>query len=215
MGHSYAGINDLATQWWPREGKSPVLFGVRAWNKQAAEQALQRLITGADTEPVAGWMVFETNQATNDHLETATEATIEEIEILKGGHTLLHSSEDRFLAFKETGEISSTCQRLQPGDVIRCKGMRAPDESIHVEFMQIRHLVPERKRPLCPTCDKALTSMGKNQGLRCKKCGLKVKDAWEETQRTLPKNRWIQPPPSSRRHLAKPLDEFQEWQNNL
>ena len=196
-------------------GKSPVLFGVRAWNKQAAEEALQRLITGADTEAVAGWMVFETNQATNDHLETATEATIEEIEILKGGHTLLHSSEDRFLAFKETGEISSTCQRLQPGDVIRCKGMRAPDESIHVEFMQIRHLVPERRRPLCPTCSKALTSMGKNQGLRCKKCGLKVKDAWEETQRTLPKNRWIQPPPSSRRHLAKPLDEFQEWQNNL
>ena len=82
-------------------GKSPVLFGVRAWNKQAAEEALQRLITGADTEAVAGWMVFETNQATNDHLETATEATIEEIEILKGGHTLLHSSEDRFLRSKK------------------------------------------------------------------------------------------------------------------
>ena len=72
-------------------GKSPVLFGVRAWNKQTAEEALQRLITGADTEPVAGCMVFETNQATNDHLDTAVEAKIEEIKILKGGHTLLRN----------------------------------------------------------------------------------------------------------------------------
>ena len=142
-------------------GKSPVLFGVRAWNKQAAEEALQRLITGAGTEPVAGCMVFETNQATNDHLDTATEARIEEIEILKGGHTLLHSSEDRFLAFKETGEISTTCQRLQPGDVIQCKGMRAPDESIHVEFLQIRHLVPKLPLRFFRTAVKHMSSWGK------------------------------------------------------
>ena len=49
MGHSYADQRSGSSMVAPK-GKSPVLFGVRAWNKHAAEEALQRLINGADTE---------------------------------------------------------------------------------------------------------------------------------------------------------------------
>ncbi len=196
-------------------GSSPVLFGVRTWTKKAAEEAMQRLLHAPLTEPVIGSMVFETNQATNDHLDDSVKIQIEEIEILRGGHTVMHASNQQFVAFKESGHIAKICQKLRAGDIVECKGLMAPDQSIHVEFLKINQLVAEKQRPLCPTCNKSMSSMGQNQGLRCKKCGHKTDDRWDETPRLLPLNQWLQPPASSRRHLAKPLDESPTIQNNL
>ena len=196
-------------------GASPVLFGIRAWTKDVAMEALQILLDAPNTEPVIGSLVFETNQATNDHLDHSIEGRVERIEVRRGGHTVIHASEQRFLAFKESGQIATISQQLLEGDIIECKGLLAPDQSIHVEFMRIQELVPHKHRPACPTCDKSMTSMGKHQGLRCKKCGLKMDDCWVETPRRLPVNQWIQPPASSRRHLAKPLENAPSIQNNL
>ena len=196
-------------------GVSPVLFGIRAWKRDVAMEALQVLLDAPNTEPVIGSLVFETNQATNDHLDYSIEGRVERIEVLRGGHTVIHASEQRFLAFKESGQIATISQQLHEGDVIECKGLVAPDNSIHVEFMRIQELVPDKHRPSCPTCNKSMTSMGKHQGLRCKICGFKMDDGWVETPRSLPLKQWIQPPASSRRHLAKPLDDDSSIQNNL
>tara|TARA_Y100000589_G_scaffold169108_1_gene160798 strand:- start:6107 stop:7276 length:1170 start_codon:yes stop_codon:yes gene_type:complete len=196
-------------------GVSPVLFGIRAWRRDVAMEALQVLLDAPNTEPVIGSLVFETNQATNDHLDYSIQGRVERIEVLRGGHTVIHASEQRFLAFKESGQLATISQQLREGDVIECKGLVAPDNSIHVEFMRIQELVPDKHRPSCPTCNKSMTSMGKHQGLRCKKCGFKMDDGWVETPRSLPLKQWIQPPASSRRHLAKPLDDDSSIQNNL
>ena len=196
-------------------GSSPVLFGIRAWTREAAEEALELLLSAPKTEPAVGALVFETNQATNDHLSKSMMVKVENIEILRGGHTVMHASNKRYLAFKESGQIAKICQQLRAGDIIECKGLMSPDQSIHIEFLKIHELVAKQRRPSCPTCDKSMSSMGKNQGLRCKKCGYKTDDCWEETSRSLPLNQWIQPPPSSRRHLAKPLDDSPTIQNNL
>ena len=197
------------------KGVSPVLFGIRAWTKDVAMKALEVLLDAPNTEPVIGSFVFETNQATNDHLGNSIVGRVDRVEVLRGGHTVIHASEQRFLAFKESGQIATISQQLREGDVVECKGLMAPDQSIHVEFMKIQQLVPYKHRPACPTCDKSMSSMGKDQGLRCKKCGLKMDDRWIETPRLLPVNQWIQPPASSRRHLAKPLDNAPSIQNNL
>ncbi|MEC7113194.1 MAG: DUF1743 domain-containing protein [Candidatus Thermoplasmatota archaeon] len=197
------------------KGVSPVLFGIRAWTKDVAMKALEVLLDAPNTEPVIGSFVFETNQATNDHLGNSIVGRVDRVEVLRGGHTVIHASEQRFLAFKESGQIATISQQLREGDVVECKGLMAPDQSIHVEFMKIQQLVPYKHRPACPTCDKSMSSMGKDQGLRCKKCGLKMDDCWIETPRLLPVNQWIQPPASSRRHLAKPLDNAPSIQNNL
>ncbi|MEC7260804.1 MAG: DUF1743 domain-containing protein [Candidatus Thermoplasmatota archaeon] len=197
------------------KGVSPVLFGIRAWTKDVAMKALEVLLDAPNTEPVIGSFVFETNQATNDHLGNSIVDRVDRVEVLRGGHTVIHASEQRFLAFKESGQIATISQQLREGDVVECKGLMAPDQSIHVEFMKIQQLVPYKHRPACPTCDKSMSSMGKDQGLRCKKCGLKMDDCWIETPRLLPVNQWIQPPASSRRHLAKPLDNAPSIQNNL
>ena len=205
----------LGTSLLAPKGVSPVLFGIRSWTREVSEEALRLLLDAPGTEQNSGSMVFETNQATNDHLNNPIEAYVEKIEVLKGGHTLIHTKNNRFLAFKESGSIATICQQLREGDSIQCYGLTAPDQSIHIEFMRIRHLVAEQRRPACPTCDKAMSSMGHNQGLRCKKCGYKTEDAWKNTLRSLPMNQWIQPPASARRHLAKPIFEPTRMQNNL
>ena len=196
-------------------GNSPVLFGIRTWQRDDAEQAARTLIDAPMTEAISGWMVFETNQATNDHLDKPIECIVEEIETIKGGHVIIKSDSDRFVAFRESGQIALYCQKLQPSDVIECLGLRAPDQSIHIEFLRMKKLQPQRRRPMCPVCNKSMTSMGTNQGIRCKKCGRISNDVWEETERDLPQHEWIQPPPSSRRHLAKPLNKDQTLQNNM
>ena len=196
-------------------GVSPVLFGIRAWTRDVAEQALEILLDAPNTEPVIGSLVFETNQATNDHLDHSIGGRVERVEVLRGGHTVIHTSKRRFLAFKESGQIAAISQQLREGDIVECMGLMAQDQSIHVEFMRIQQLVPNRDRPACPTCDKSMSSMGKGQGLRCKKCGLRMDDCWVETPRLLPLDQWFQPPASSRRHLAKPLDNVPSIQNNL
>jgi len=205
----------LGTSLLAPRGASPVLFGIRTWTQDAANEALELLLNAPETEATSGSMVFETNHATNDHLDEPIEIRVEKVEILKGGHTLIHSGEHRCVAFKESGEIARICQQLQPHDILECNGLMAPDRSIHIEVLRIRHLVTNQNRPSCPTCEKALSSMGVNQGLRCKKCGFKTEDAWTETHRDLPRNQWIQPPASSRRHLAKPLAESPTVQKNL
>ena len=196
-------------------GNSPVLFGIRTWEKEVAKHAAQTLIEGKMTEAVSGWMIFETNQATNDHLGEPIECLIKHVETIKGGHTIIKSEKHHFVAFRESGNLALLCQQLKPGDVIECLGLIAPDQSIHIEFLRIKHLEPQRHRPLCPVCNKSMASMGANQGIRCKKCGHISNDEWEERERDLPLLVWIQPSPSSRRHLAKPLTADETRQNNI
>ena len=196
-------------------GNSPVLFGIRTWEKEVAKHAAQTLIEGKTTEAVSGWIIFETNQATNDHLDEPIECIVEHIETIKGGHTIIKTETHHFVAFRESGNIALLCQQLKPGDVIECMGLEAPDQSIHIEFLRIKHLQPQRHRPLCPVCNKSMASMGANQGIRCKKCGHISDDNWEESERNLLQHVWIQPLPSSRRHLAKPLSADETRQNNI
>lgn len=196
-------------------GNSPVLFGIRTWEQEVARHAAQTLIEGKMTEPVSGWMIFETNQATNDHLDEPIKCIVEHIETIKGGHTIIKSETHHFVAFRESGNLALLCQQLKPGDVVECMGLDAPDQSIHIEFLRIKHLQPQRHRPLCPVCNKSMASMGANQGIRCKKCGHISEDNWNETERNLPQHVWIQPLPSSRRHLAKSLSADETRQNNI
>ena len=49
-------------------GRSPVLFGLRATTKEAAEKGCRLLVQSEETETVQGWRVFQTNQASGDHL---------------------------------------------------------------------------------------------------------------------------------------------------
>ena len=145
-------------------GNSPVLFGIRTW-----ERRLQTCCSNTHRRKnnrTRFWLDdLETNQATNDHLDEPIECIVDHIETIKGGHTIIKSETHHLVAFRESGNLALLCQQLKPGDVIECLGLEAPDQSIHIEFLRIKHLQPQRHRPLCPVCNKSMASMGANQGI--------------------------------------------------
>ena len=197
----------LGTSLLAPRGNSPVLFGIRSWTKEGAQQALDILEQAEDTEPTKGSLVFQTNQATGDHLERPIEAIVRSKSILKKGHVVLETTEGTWIAFRQSGHIALLSQWVIKGDMIIGNGLRDEENVLHLELLKVKKTIREQKRPLCIRCNKSMKSMGKNQGLRCKKCNLTTDRGWIEVERIPPFKDWVQPPASSRRHLSKPLDE--------
>jgi len=66
------------------------------------------------------------------------------------------------------------------------------------------------RNPICRLCDKHMESMGRKKGFRCKKCGLKLRDAPKVShviERELKDGLYI-PPPRANRHLTKPIARY-------
>ena len=197
----------LGTSLLAPRGNSPVLFGIRSWTKDGAQHALDILEQGNDTEPTKGSLVFQTNQATGDHLEVPVEAYVRSKSILKKGHVVLETTQGTWMAFRQSGHIALLSQWVIKGDLLMGNGLRDEDDVLHLELLKVKKSISEQKRPLCVRCNKSMKSMGKNQGLRCKRCNLTSDRGWVEVERIPPFQNWVQPPPSSRRHLSKPLEE--------
>ena len=195
----------LGTSLLAPRGNSPVLFGVRSWTEQGARDALDILQNGEQTEQTKGSLIFKTNQATDDHLGDPITAIVQSKSILKKGHVVIETSKGTWIAFRQSENIAILSQWLVEGDAIIGNGLRDEENVLHLELLKISKSVPERKRPLCKICNKSMKSMGKNQGLRCKKCNITTDRGWVKVERIPPFNGWVQPPPSSRRHLSKPL----------
>ena len=198
----------LGTSLLAPRGNSPVLFGIRSWTKEGAQHALDILEQGEDTEPTKGSLVFQTNQATGDHLEEPIEAFVRSKSILKKGHVVLETTQGTWMAFRQSGHIALLSQWVIKGDLLIGNGLRDEDNVLHLELLKVKKSISEQKRPLCVRCNKSMKSMGKNQGLRCKRCNLTSDRGWVEVKRIPPFQDWVQPPPSSRRHLSKPLEEM-------
>lgn len=197
----------LGTSLLAPRGNSPVLFGIRSWTKDGAQHALDILEQGNDTEPTKGSLVFQTNQATGDHLEEPVEAYVRSKSILKKGHVVLETTQGTWMAFRQSGHIALLSQWVIKGDLLIGNGLRDEDDVLHLELLKVKKSISEQKRPLCVRCNKSMKSMGKKQGLRCKRCNLTSDRGWVEVERIPPFQNWVQPPPSSRRHLSKPLEE--------
>ena len=198
----------LGTSLLAPRGNSPVLFGIRSWTKEGAQHALDILEQGEDTEPTKGSLVFQTNQATGDHLEEPIEAFVRSKSILKKGPVVLETTQGPWMAFRQSGHIALLSQWVIKGDLLIGNGLRDEDNVLHLELLKVKKSISEQKRPLCVRCNKSMKSMGKNQGLRCKRCNITSDRGWVEVKRIPPFQDWVQPPPSSRRHLSKPLEEM-------
>ena len=205
----------LGTSLLAPRGNSPVLFGIRSWTEAGALRALNILENGDDTESIKGSLVFKTNQATGDHLNEPIEAVVRSKSILKNGHVVLDTSEGTWIAFRQSGNIALLSQWVMKGDTIIGNGLLDAKKTLHLELLKVKNAISEQKRPLCIRCNKSMKSMGRNQGLRCKKCNITSDKGWVDVERIPPFSDWVQPPPTSRRHLSKPLDESNEHQNNI
>jgi tRNA(Ile2)-agmatinylcytidine synthase len=201
----------------------PILFGIRG--DSAAE--LLRARTMIKGEPANKWLLFMTNQATEDHivprriseLEPMMSARVRARVVsrpitIAGGHVIVRVSDGHEIdaAFYEPSRsFREVARELLPGDEVTLLGsVRKTPRSLNVEKMQARSLVDDLRKirnPVCRDCGKSMGSMGANQGYRCKKCGAKAGlDAadYNFVPRAL-KPGWYEPPVASRRHLHKPL----------
>lgn len=201
----------------------PILFGIRGGSPAELLNA-KDMIRG---EKPHKWLLFMTNQATEDHLMTRRIADLQPMMsarvsahvaqmpfTIPGGHVIVRISDGKEIdaAFYEPSRgFREVARALIPGDEVVLYGsVRDEPRSLNVEKMLVRKLVEDVRKthnPICEKCGKSMGSMGTNQGFRCKRCGSKSdgsKAVLTEYPREI-KSGWYEPPVASRRHLHKPI----------
>jgi len=201
----------------------PILFGIRGDSANELLRA-KAMIKGEKPDK---WLLFLTNQATEDHvvdrkiaslrprMSARVRASVAAAPItVPGGHVILKVTDGDEIdaAFYEPSRsFRDIARALIPGDALTLYGsVRHTPRSLNVEKMLVRHLTKDTRKvhnPTCPKCGKSMGSMGTGQGYRCKKCGAKASpdEADFNTYKRTIELGWYEPPVASRRHLHKPL----------
>ena len=202
----------------------PILFGTRG----DVESDLHRAKDIIQSEKIARWIVFLTNQGTDDHIIQGSISSLEPFtsvkvrgkvasnpRIIEGGHLIFQLTNGRksvdCTIYEPAKNFRRIGEQLLPGDIISVQGgVREEPFTINVEKLFVEKLASVSEKtanPMCKKCKKRMKSIGKNQGYRCAACGKKASEEKAEfsvVKRELKKG-WYEPPVGSRRHLAKPL----------
>ena len=200
----------------------PILYGIRGDDVEELMQA----VSIVRSEPVDSWLIFETNQGSDDHLQ---KKNIEDIRLyqsvivegavihnpytLDGGHVIFTIKDSTgtidCAAYEPTKEFRDIIRELSIGDVVEVYGgLRENPLTVNIEKINIQYLkdvVEKIENPICPKCGKHMKSKGKDQGFKCKICGIKSdKPKLRQRQRMI-RTGFYEVPVCARRHLSKPL----------
>ncbi|MBI5001122.1 MAG: DUF1743 domain-containing protein [Euryarchaeota archaeon] len=199
----------------------PILFGIRGDRPDVLQNAM-RMIKGERPER---WIIYVSNQGTDDHLAmpkgklapfTSIKARATVVSMprtIVGSHAFVDVRIGKetiaAAAYEPSKEFRGAVRALVPGDaVVVCGGVRGEPRTLNLEKIKVVRLVDVQKKvgnPLCENCGKRMKSRGKGQGYRCEKCGAKAREAETAVLDRKIKIGWYEPPISARRHLAKPL----------
>jgi tRNA(Ile2)-agmatinylcytidine synthase len=204
----------------------PVLYGIRGENEKELINAKSMI----KSEDIESWLIFETNQATDDHLQkknieeiqpyqsVITEGTIIKAPYtLEGGHVIFtikdSTGEIDCAAYEPTKQFRNIIRELTVGDKVEVYGgVREKPLTVNLEKIYIKYLekqVEKTENPVCSLCGKHMKSRGTGQGYKCIKCGVKSnKPLFKEKKRDI-KNGFYEVPICARRHLSKPLKRIQ------
>tara|TARA_Y100000588_G_scaffold91295_1_gene98535 strand:+ start:6082 stop:7278 length:1197 start_codon:yes stop_codon:yes gene_type:complete len=191
----------------------PVLYGIRGSSESVVSKAHHWLQDREDVESCLSFASHITNQLSDDHIPPPRSGAVTSTpEETRGGHSFLFAftgkERIKLVAFSEGGPVNRLLRTLRPGDNISWSGLEAPDGSVHLEKLRLDFASPRIVgRPLC--CSRTMRSAGRGQGLRCLSCGKVEGKHWKSTEAETPSGHligeWIEPTPSNRRHLSKPL----------
>jgi Predicted DNA-binding protein containing a Zn-ribbon domain len=199
----------------------PVLYGLRGDDHDDLLKAVDLIVS----EKKDRWLIFLTNQGTDDHIITdAAELNpdssyrIEGIvkgsaRHLKGGHTFLDLETEYGTMtcglYEPSKEFRMVFDHLIDGDMITVVGeLRNEPRTLNVEKILVNELKQLNRKvsnPQCPKCGKKMKSIGKDQGYRCKECRTRSKESIKEEGTRWIVPGWYEPPAAARRHLSKPL----------
>lgn len=200
----------------------PILYGIRGDDVEELMQA----VSIVRSEPVDSWLIFETNQGSDDHLQKKNiedirpyksviveGAVIHNPYTLDGGHVIFTIKDSTgtidCAAYEPTKEFREIIRELSIGDVVEVYGgLRENPLTVNIEKINIQYLkdvVEKIENPICPKCGKHMKSKGKDQGFKCKICGIKSdKPKLRQRQRMI-RTGFYEVPVCARRHLSKPL----------
>jgi tRNA(Ile2)-agmatinylcytidine synthase len=208
-------------------GLDPVLLGIRGYSPHDVLGAFNEVQLCEEIERV---MIFRTNQGTDAHLGKTRRAVdlkphqsgvltgrVDEMpRVLRGGHVIFRLRDDAGLVdcavYRPTGSLAMVARDLLPGDGVKAfggvRGQREGRPTLNVEKLEVLHLVEkiEDANPMCTGCGGRCESVGRGQGLRCKKCGQRDENASKiqvRQERHLQPTIYV-PPPRARRHLNIP-----------
>jgi tRNA(Ile2)-agmatinylcytidine synthase len=206
----------------------PVLLGLRGRDPEALLHAATRTLPFVAQEPVDGWLLWETNHGSGDHVspvaglaEAPEWATVRiaatvtgRPESRQGGHVFVPLRDEagggfEAVAFEPTHAFRDIARALRPGDGVVAVG--ALDSGVvKLEKLNVESLAPSRLKtanPTCPACGRSMPSMGTGAGHRCRNCGAK---APPEAAKRVDEARsvalgWHEVPIMARRHLHRPV----------
>jgi tRNA(Ile2)-agmatinylcytidine synthase len=204
----------------------PVLFGIRGFKPRELRKAMQTI----KSEPKDRWILFETNQGTDEHLK---KGRINEISkytsvittgvvsapprTIEGGHVIFSITDKKKIdcaAYEPTKEFRGLIRRLIPGDLVTVYGgVRSSPPTINIEKIRIKKLASVKKKkenPKCSKCGKRMKSMGFEAGYRCPECRTKLKETNVKkiNQKREIKGGFYEVPVCARRHLSKPISRY-------
>lgn len=208
----------------------PVLFGIRGESPGWVREARSYI----RSEEPACEQVYTTNQGTDAHLMVGTAGTLLEGRsyLLRGtvaalpatgpgGHVSFllteGGAEVRCMAYEPTKGFRKVVRALIPGDVVVAAGSYKGG-SLNLEKLGISRLTDavRTRPPICPACDRRMTSAGTGKGYKCRVCGARAREPDIERRERSIRPGWYEVPPSARRHLARPLVRgIPAWQQAL
>jgi tRNA(Ile2)-agmatinylcytidine synthase len=200
----------------------PILYGIRGDDVKD----LMNASTLVKSEPIESWLVYETNQGTDDHLQrksitqiqsfesVITEGTVSDTPTtIQGGHVFFNITDQTgtitCAAYEPTKEFRHIVRELSIGDIIEVSGgVRDTPLTINLEKLFIKNLASiqvKSENPICPHCGKHMKSKGTRQKYKCIKCGTTSDSPRiQEKPRSIKKG-FYEVPICARRHLTKPL----------
>lgn len=199
----------------------PVMYGLRGDDPN-------ELMIGHDmikTEPQDRWVIFLTNQGTDDHIihdfkelipnsSYYLEGTVTSYaEHIQGGHAFVKISTEYGLitcgAYEPSKEFRYMLDNLAPGDEIGLMGeYRESPRTLNIEKIRVLHveeIYEKISNPVCPSCGNTMGSCGKNSGYRCRRCHTRSSESVGRKKIRWMAEGWYEPPTAARRHLSKPL----------
>ena len=199
----------------------PVLYGIRGDDEDELPNAHASIASeGADR-----WIIFLTNQGTDDHIIVNAEELVpdqsylipgtvkEKARRLKGGHVFMDIDTEYGTitcgAYEPSKEFRMLFDNLLPGDRLEVIGeLRDDPRTLNVEKINVTELVKAEKKisnPICTKCNGRMKSVGKGKGYRCRECHTKSREPETEMCFRSIALGWYEPPAAARRHLSKPL----------
>jgi tRNA(Ile2)-agmatinylcytidine synthase len=200
----------------------PILFGIRGENADDLIYAKKMI----KSEEIDSWIIFESNQGTDEHLQRKKIAdvknfdsvivegvVIREPETIKGGHVIFkikdETGEIDCAAYEPTKEFRHIIRDLTVGDILVVYGgVREKPLTVNLEKIFVKNLKEKCvkvENPVCPKCGKHMKSKGKDQGFKCVKCKTKSDEPLIEKRDRMIHIGFYEVPVCARRHLSKPL----------